>query len=153
MTHSLRTATCALITALTALPAMAQDQQTASALMIDTTGAEIGSAKMVQGPAGILVHLKVTGLEPGAHGVHIHSVGVCDTGETFTTSEGHVGSGGAHGLLNPDGPEAGDLPNIYVSADGIGDMEAYVTMASLGGEMNDLLDADGSAFIVHANPD
>ena len=154
MFDSLRPASLAVLAALAAGPVLAQEQPNASAIMLDASGAEIGSAKLVQGPAGILVHVKVTGLEPGAHGLHLHSVGVCDTGEDFETSEGHVGKAeGTHGLLNPEGPEPGDLPNLYVAADGIGDAEFFATMVSLGEGENDLLDEDGSAFIVHADPD
>ena len=126
----------------------------AQATLIGTDGAEIGIASLTQGPAGVLIHLEVEGLTPGAHGLHLHSRGLCEPGEGFTTSEGHVAkTEGGHGLLNPDGPEAGDLPNLFVGADGTGEMEAHATMVSLGSGENDLLDEDGSAFIIHEAAD
>ena len=61
----------------------------------------------------------------------------------------------AHGLRNPDGPDNGDLPNLYVAADGTGAGEFYTTRISVvdGKSAPALLDADGSAVIIHANPD
>ena len=60
---------------------------------------------------------------------------------------------GAHGLLNPDGPEPGDLPNLFVGADGVGEMEAFSTFVSLVDGPNNLLDADGSTLMIHEYPD
>jgi Cu-Zn family superoxide dismutase len=59
----------------------------------------------------------------------------------------------AHGLMNPKGPEPGDLPNIFVGADGVGEMEAFTSLVSLDGGKHGLLDADGSTFIIHQNAD
>ena len=59
------------------------------------------------------------------------------------------------GLLNADGSDAGDLPNLYVGADGRGFAEVFTTTAGLaeGGPGQHLLDADGSAILIHAGPD
>lgn len=126
----------------------------AQATIINIDGEEIGTASLRQGPAGVLLHIRVSGLTPGAHGLHLHSHGVCEPGEGFRTAKGHVGLiEGGHGLLNPQGPEPGDLPNIFVGADGIGEMEAFTTFVSLTDGPNNLLDADGSTFVIHENPD
>ena len=60
-----------------------------------------------------------------------------------------------HGLLNPDANEAGDLPNVFVAADGTANAEIFTTFVSLGGVdgRQDLTDKDGSAIVVHANAD
>lgn len=155
--------TSAVVAALTvaaALPAAADGHKaavkTATAVIIDGSGTEIGSAQLTQGPAGVLMYIKVSGLTPGAHGLHLHETGICETGENFTTSKSHVGhdhGDGIHGLLNPEGPESGDIPNLYVASDGIGEMEAHLTMVSLGGDKDDLLDGDGTAFVIHENAD
>ncbi len=76
----------------------------------------------------------------------------------FRLERAHVGHGGPqHGLLNPNGPEAGDLPNVYAPASGAFAAEVftpYVTLASAAaGARMPLLDADGSALIIHANAD
>jgi len=126
----------------------------AQATIINLQGEEIGMASLRQGPTGVLLHIRVSGLTPGAHGFHLHSHGACDPEEGFTTAKGHVGLiEGGHGLLNPDGPEAGDLPNLFVGADGIAEMEAFNTLVSLVEGPHNLLDEDGSTFVIHANPD
>jgi len=142
----------ALLAVLPMAPVNAAEQ--ASATLVNAEGAEIGVAHLVQAPTGVLIHVKVSGLAPGKHGLHLHSLGVCEGNEGFKTAKGHVGGAeGAHGLLNPAGPEPGDIPNIFVGADGNGQMEAFTSLVSLKGDKNNLLDADGSTFIIHENPD
>jgi Cu-Zn family superoxide dismutase len=60
-----------------------------------------------------------------------------------------------HGLLNPDATEAGDLPNLYVAADGSANAEIFSSYVSLGGAAGraSLTDADGSALVIHAAAD
>ncbi len=102
------------------------------------------------------VHLTVSGLKPGLHGVHLHAVGKCETGPpNFVSAGGHFDPGPAG---NPD-PDAnhpyhmGDLPNLTVGADGKGELDATTTRVTLTDGLLSLLDADGSAIIIHANPD
>jgi Cu-Zn family superoxide dismutase len=60
-----------------------------------------------------------------------------------------------HGLLNPDGNDNGDLPNLFVAADGSATTELFSPLVSLNGAGGRpaLLDADGSSIVVHASPD
>jgi Cu-Zn family superoxide dismutase len=126
----------------------------AKAIMVDKDGKEIGVAQVTQAPTGVLIHVRVGGLQPGKHGLHLHSVGVCEPVEGFTTAKGHVGKmEGAHGLMNPQGPEPGDLPNLFVGADGVGETELFTTLVSVSGGDHPLLDADGSTFIIHEAAD
>lgn len=91
-------------------------------------------------------------LEPGWHGIHFHAVGDCSDTEKFLASKAHVNHGGkAHGLLNPDGPDQGDLPNIFAVADGSVTAEVSSPVGLVG--PNGLVDADGFALVVHAGPD
>lgn len=152
---ALATAVIALTTAATPAPAAGYaDAAQAQATMINIEGEAIGTASLRQGPAGVLLHLKVSGITPGPHGLHLHSHGMCEPGDGFRSAKGHVGMvAGAHGLLNPDGPEPGDLPNLFVGADGVGEMEAFSTFVSLVDGPNNLLDADGSTLMIHEHPD
>ena len=126
----------------------------AKAAIINKKGVEIGFAQLTQAPTGVLIHNKVSGLQPGKHGLHLHSKGVCEPREGFKTAKGHVGKvEGAHGLLNPEGPEAGDLPNLIVGANGIGETELFTTLVSIKEGDNPLLDDDGSTLIIHEAAD
>ena len=149
--QTLTALTCAALVAAT--PAQA-DHPKASAELTDKNGKVIGEAHLEQSPHGVLLHVKVSGLTPGKHGLHLHSHGECDPATGFKSAKGHVGKAeGAHGLMNPEGPEPGDLPNIFVGADGTGEMEAFTAAVSLASGENNLLDADGSTFIIHEGAD
>lgn len=133
-------------------PAAAADM--AAAEMVNTEGKVIGEVTFEQAPGGVLLFVKVTGLPPGPHGIHLHSVGGCTP--DFKAAKGHINPHKrAHGLRNPDGPDNGDLPNLYAAADGAATAEFYTTLVSVahGKSAPALLDADGSAVIIHANPD
>ena len=127
---------------------------TAQAYLINAAGEAIGIASLIQGAGGVLIHVRVEGLTPGAHGLHLHSHSVCEAHEGFKTAKGHVGKvQDGHGLLNPKGPEPGDIPNIFVGLDGIGEMEAFNPRVSLVEGPNNLLDADGSTLVIHERAD
>lgn len=124
----------------------------AGAEIIDTSGKTIGKAMVQQGSTGVLIYVEVEGLTPGPHAIHIHSVGTCEP--DFKASKGHVNvAGKMHGLLNPKGPDEGDLPNVFVAADGTVKAEMFSTRVSIEGGDAALLDADGSAFVIHENRD
>lgn len=129
----------------------------ARASLVNGAGGTAGTATFRQGPTGVLIRIEATGLTPGWHGLHLHGVGQCE-GPKFTSAGSHVKHEGAttvHGLLNPDGPESGDLPNLYAGADGRGFAEVFTTDAALvdGSGGPNLLDADGAAILIHAGPD
>ncbi len=92
------------------------------------------------------VWIQVQGLTPGFHGIHIHSVGTCDTsGErAFASAGGHLHADG-----ETHGQHMGDLPSLLVTQGGAG----VLVFAADGFTLDDLLDADGSAVIIHAGPD
>ena len=130
---------------------------TARAALVNGESGSAGSATFRQGPTGVLIRIEATGLTPGWHGLHLHGVGRCE-GPKFESAGSHVkhgGDGAVHGLLNAGGPESGDLPNLYAGADGRAFAEVFTTGAALvegaGGEH--LLDADGSAILIHAMAD
>lgn len=125
---------------------------TGSGIVIGVEGDEIGTVDVQGSTNGVVLRVALNegALTPGWHGLHLHAVGDCsDVGE-FKLSGGHVGKiEGGHGFMNPDGPEGGDLPNIWASADGSAGYEAFTVLTT--GDA--LLDDDGSALIIHQNPD
>ena len=107
----------------------------------------------VVGTIAIEIAVKVKGLTPGAHGVHLHEVGRCEP--TFAAAGGHIDPG-PHGMSDPDANHPfhmGDLPNLIVNADGEGGYTARTTRVTLSAGPLSLFDEDGSAVIIHGNPD
>jgi Cu-Zn family superoxide dismutase len=100
------------------------------------------------------ITLTAKGLKAGLHGVHLHAVGKCEP-PAFTAAGGHFDPGPA-GNTDPDANHPfhmGDIPNLRVGADGSGTLQARTTRVSLSAGPLSLFDADGSAVIVHGNPD
>jgi Cu-Zn family superoxide dismutase len=124
----------------------------ASARMIDAQGKPVGTASLIESQFGGLLVLKLAGLPPGPHGVHVHSNGACEP-PAFTSAGPHLNPAGRqHGLRNPQGPHLGDLPNVTAKADG--SVDTTITLSA------DLLKpgviGSGSgarALVVHANAD
>ncbi|HUP54966.1 MAG TPA: superoxide dismutase family protein [Methylomirabilota bacterium] len=149
-------AALALIGALV-LPTFAGGAVKASATIIDIGGAAIGWARFVEDATGTVhLSLHVKGLTPGLHGTHIHRVADCTP--PFSAAGSHYNPGGAlHGLDNPGGPHAGDLPNLVVNEDGVGHLDTTTDRVTLSAGPATLFDATtgqvGSALIIHARAD
>lgn len=116
-----------------------------------------GSASFRQGPLGLVLRIEATGLTPGWHGIHLHAVGTCE-GPTFQSAGAHVHGGAeaaTHGLLNAGANDSGDLPNVYADQGGRVMAEIFTPFARLAesGPGQPLLDADGSAILIHASAD
>ncbi|MFV0297109.1 MAG: superoxide dismutase family protein [Hyphomicrobiaceae bacterium] len=127
------------------------DVQSVETSLIDNKGTEIGTATISGGANATVIRLKLKAkaLSPGWHGMHLHAVGTCADHARFADSKGHVNHGGKpHGMLNPKGPDDGDLANIFANADGSANAE--LTTPTL---LKTLQDADGSAIVIHANVD
>jgi len=124
----------------------------AEATLKDKDGKQVGVATLIETTEG--VRLAVTGfrLPPGAHGLHIHAVGLCEPPE-FTSAGAHFNPGTKqHGRMNPAGPHAGDLPNLVVAASGEGGLDITTKAITLSAGPNSVLDKP-TALVVHANPD
>lgn len=105
---------------------------------------------------GSAVHVELTasGLKPGLHGVHLHAIGKCEP-PAFTAAGGHFDPGPA-GNTDPDANHPyhmGDLPNLSVGEDGKGSLTAVTSRVTLTDGPLSVFDADGTAIIIHANPD
>lgn len=128
--------------------------QRAQAALVDPNGSPIGSASFVEQRQNVRIEISVTKLPAGVHGVHLHAVGKCD-GPDFASAGPHFNpSGAAHGVANPKGPHAGDLPNLTVGSDGRGTLVAFTSLVNLApGASQSLLQSAGTAIVVHANAD
>jgi Cu-Zn family superoxide dismutase len=126
---------------------------TATAVLVDGQGRGVGQARLQQTPNGVLLRLDLKNATPGVHGLHIHEVGRCDR-PSFESAGGHFSPDRrAHGFLNPRGPHAGDLPNIFVPVSTELSVEYLLRDVTLEVGQRSLLDANGSALVIHAGKD
>jgi superoxide dismutase, Cu-Zn family len=116
-------------------------------------GREMGTIKMVETTAGVLLRIKLKGLTPGPHGLHIHETGKCE-GDFKSAGLIYNPLGAKHGYLNDEGPMVGDLPNIFVGASGEVEVELVSPFVTLNREAEEtIFDADGTAFVVFEKAD
>ena len=141
----------ALIALATMLAACSTVEPTGGAPMplLDASGQTIGSVRAWETAGGVSFRVNATGLPHGLHGIHVHAVGRCDPPDFASAGPHWNPAAKKHGLNNPAGSHAGDLPNVEVAANGA--LGATVTLA--GATMAGLLDADGSALVIHAQAD
>jgi len=131
-----------------------------------TNAAITGTARLKEqvtpeGVKEVMVELKVKGLPDGKHAVHIHEVGAC---EPCSAAGGHHDPGPA-GQSRPDSAmdtmpatdinhpfHMGDLVNLDVK-NGVGTFKHTTSRITLAPGRLSVFDADGSAIIVHTQPD
>lgn len=105
-----------------------------------------------EGVKEVWVKMMVNGLRPGKHAVHIHETASC---VPCGSAGGHFDPGPSSNS-NPDGNHpfhAGDLVNLDVRSNGIGWLRSTTSRVTLSDGPLSLFDDDGSAFIIHVNPD
>ena len=130
------------------LPARPAQASVTSAIAVLRSGAgePVGLVTFTQDGGKVRVQAEVYGLPLGFHGFHVHAVGSCDpsTSTAFSSAGGHFNPVG-----HDHGHHGGDMPVLYVLSDGTGSL----SFTTDGFAVADLFDADGSAVIIHANPD
>jgi Cu-Zn family superoxide dismutase len=125
--------------------------QDAVAELIDGKTNPIGSAQLNQLEQGVQIVVAVSGLPAGKHALHIHETGECEP--PFESAGGHFNPTDAeHGWDNPQGPHAGDLPNIYIG-EGAVQVEYITDRVTLEDGETSLFDDDGAAIVIHEGPD
>lgn len=128
----------------------------ATAQMRNTAGESIGIVHFEQLALGLELWVDFTDLPPGEHGFHIHETGDCAAAD-FSSAGGHFNpKGAAHGLDNQAGLHVGDLPNIAVGTDGnvrVRLLIPDVVLSDDGSGRPALLADDGTALVLHSNPD
>lgn len=124
--------------------------------LVDAEGTQqnIGTITISETDHGVLFTPKLSSLPAGVHGFHVHQNGSCDPAE----KDGKMSAAeAAGGHFDPDdtgkhlGPYAdghlGDLPALYVNADGTAD---YPVLAP---RIDKLADIEGRALMIHAGGD
>jgi Cu-Zn family superoxide dismutase len=136
------------------IPYVTQPPPAAVARLMDASGNVVGNVLLSEDRGSVRILMDVTGLPPGDKAVHLHEVGRCDP-PSFESAGAHVNPTKAeHGTANPRGPHAGDLPDVAVNTEGKGHLEVSVKGVALDKKAAaSLLDADGSALVIHERAD
>jgi Cu-Zn family superoxide dismutase len=133
--------------------ATAQEANNGIAWLYDANGKNVGVATFAESSDGVRLRVWAQGLPAGFHGMHVHAVGLCE-GPAFTTAGGHFNPANKqHGLKNPLGAHAGDLPQLEVAANGVARYQTSTKSLSLSGGPASVFNPDGTALVIHADMD
>ena len=110
-----------------------------------------GEATFEQSDGKVHVVIYVQGLKPGQeHGMHIHEVGDCSSGDGMST-KGHFNPfGKPHGNHASAERHAGDLPPLKADKDGRGKVDVELDVITVAAVPASIV---GRGLIVHADPD
>lgn len=116
-------------------------------------GDSVGSVRIVETPYGLAFYPRLSGLAPGLHGFHVHEKPSCAAADAngapvpALAAGGHLDPAGTKKHAEPWGDgHLGDLPPLYVAADG------SATQPLLAPRLK-LADVRSRSLMVHAGGD
>lgn len=113
------------------------------------SGEVLGSVTFEQTENGVNVNARLSGLEQGKHGFHIHQFGDC-TAADLTSAGGHYNPYDMqHGAPTDSLRHMGDMGNLPVTANGDGTLDYLDNVIELNGP-NGII---GRAIIIHSGAD
>ncbi|SDY28161.1 superoxide dismutase, Cu-Zn family [Modestobacter sp. DSM 44400] len=117
--------------------------------LTDPEGSRLGTATFTDTATGVEVELDASGLTTGAHPVGLYGVGICEPASASAADPGLIGDFFSAGDLIVFTEDPGDLPSLVVGEEEVGRLTSLVSTSNL----DELLDEDGTALIIHAAVD
>ncbi|HEX2329938.1 MAG TPA: superoxide dismutase family protein [Candidatus Angelobacter sp.] len=142
-----------LLVAVPAALAKGEKAQKTVVHMKNADGKSIGTAILTPAAKGVKISLNLHGLAPGERAIHIHQNPTCE-GPDFKSAGDHLNPDNKkHGLKNPEGPHAGDMPNFNVDATRHARTFVVAPGVTMGSGPNSVFTGNGTSLVIHAKAD